>query len=973
MALNLGELYLTAKANFSDVHRETAKAEKEIKGMGETIKGFSSMAKLGFAAAASAMVAVGIKSVKLAADMEQSKIAFKTMLGGAAEAEKMLKSLYSFAAKTPFEFPEISAAAKSLLAFGEAADSIPETLRRIGDISSGIGAPLGEIASLYGKIRVQGRLFADDINQFTGRGIPIVQELADQFRVADEDVKKLVADGKIGFPQIEQAFKSLTSEGGKFYNMMAAQSDSMAGLWSTFKDSVNMAMAEVGANIIETFDLKNKLKGAIEFVSNITKWFTELPKPVKAATIAFVGVSTAIIGISAAVSALKTAMIALNLSFGPFLIGGAIAAGLIAIVSLFSEMGKEARLAAIDIKNASDSAELETAKKMWQSKLDALRAQREADLAIMSLPSTAFKDYGMQQKLVEAKARNTTAGQEEYRLKVLEYGTQIEAIEQRLEQLSGSKSTSATYQSPLGSGVNTPANTNTVLAAFQKYGETLKEIETKVRSGLPGYDALQAKIQALRQAIDTASGATDANTANGLAAIRTAVQGLIEMEAQLKTSTETLAEESKKRVAVGGAIVEAIRAEIKVRGGKGGGVPAEAAEAATPKIFKFGDYVEQVGEIMRSFKGPLTEFGETVLSLIDIVKTVQGSIGSLTKEGFAANSKGPLGEIGGMLSAFGAISGILGAIMQLFDMITGASKSQQEAAEEWRRFLAEASTSEMFKQQDLIQQQIDKFKKIRADIAKKNLPPGVKDAMLEGIDKIIKELEKKMGTDIPNRIKEMLGITVSDLSNQIQNAFDAANPDEYLKKFDQGFNEIMRRAMLQDWLSKQALAPMSDAMAAAFSDGTISQEELANLKSMWSSIGEQGKGFFGVLDQLGLSAQNAADGLNKTAAASQNLPAYFKYATNRFAAASPIPAYASGTNFHPGGMALIGERGPEILNLPRGSSVTPTNGIGGTSVKIDIHLENSQIYGINDLDKHITNTVNRSMMAYKTSFAGVRG
>ena len=77
-------------------------------------------------------------------------------------------------------------------------------------------APVNEIAELYGKARVQGRLFAEDINQLTGRGIPIIQELAKQFGVSDSEVKKLVESGKVGFPNIERSFMDMTSQGGKF-------------------------------------------------------------------------------------------------------------------------------------------------------------------------------------------------------------------------------------------------------------------------------------------------------------------------------------------------------------------------------------------------------------------------------------------------------------------------------------------------------------------------------------------------------------------------------------------------------------------------------------------------------------------------------------------------------------------------------------------------------------------------------------
>jgi tape measure domain-containing protein len=122
-------------------------------------------------------------------------------------------------------------------------------LARIGDVSAGVQAPVNEIAELYGKARVQGRLFAEDINQLTGRGIPIIGELAKQFGVSDSQVKKLVETGQVGFPQIEQAFVNMTSQGGKFAGMMEAQSKTTNGLFSTLKDTINEVFLTLGTPI----------------------------------------------------------------------------------------------------------------------------------------------------------------------------------------------------------------------------------------------------------------------------------------------------------------------------------------------------------------------------------------------------------------------------------------------------------------------------------------------------------------------------------------------------------------------------------------------------------------------------------------------------------------------------------------------------------------------------------------------------
>ena len=95
-------------------------------------------------AGGAAAVGVGMKAVNSAADFEQTKVAFTTLIGDAGKAEQTLAKLRELGAQTPFEFPELADAGRKLIAFGENADTVPDTLRRIGDVSAGIQAPINE-------------------------------------------------------------------------------------------------------------------------------------------------------------------------------------------------------------------------------------------------------------------------------------------------------------------------------------------------------------------------------------------------------------------------------------------------------------------------------------------------------------------------------------------------------------------------------------------------------------------------------------------------------------------------------------------------------------------------------------------------------------------------------------------------------------------------------------------------------------
>lgn len=221
-------------------------------GMGNLLKG--GLAGLAVGAGVAGLLAgkTFSDSIKAAMDDEQFGVSVEVLVGDAGRAKDLIAQLRKDAASTPLSFGDLGGAAKQLLAFGEDAESVPSTLRRIGDVSTAIQAPIGEIAEIYGKARVQGTLFAEDINQLTGRGIPVIQEFARQLGVGESQVKKMGSEGKITFDMLQKAFVDLTSEGGKFGGMMERQAGTLGGLWSTFLDNIQELRLEFGKPIAES-------------------------------------------------------------------------------------------------------------------------------------------------------------------------------------------------------------------------------------------------------------------------------------------------------------------------------------------------------------------------------------------------------------------------------------------------------------------------------------------------------------------------------------------------------------------------------------------------------------------------------------------------------------------------------------------------------------------------------------------------
>lgn len=183
---------------------------------------------------------------KIRGEFQQLEVAFNTMLGSADKANTLLQQLTRTAAITPFGMNDVANGAKQLLAYGFAAENVNDTLIRLGDIAAGLSIPLGDLVYLYGTTMAQGRLYTQDLNQFTGRGIPMISELAKQFGVAEGKVKGLVEAGKIGFPEVQKVVESLTNEGGKFGGLMAEQSKTITGQISNIEDAIDMMFNNLG-------------------------------------------------------------------------------------------------------------------------------------------------------------------------------------------------------------------------------------------------------------------------------------------------------------------------------------------------------------------------------------------------------------------------------------------------------------------------------------------------------------------------------------------------------------------------------------------------------------------------------------------------------------------------------------------------------------------------------------------------------
>lgn len=227
--------------------------------------------------------------VQTRGQFQQLEIAFGTMLKSESKAKQLMDELVVTAAKTPFDLQGIASSAKEMMAYGSSVDTVVDELTMLGNVASGIGAPLGEIAYLYGTLRTQGRAYAMDIRQFAGRGIPIYEELAKIMRVNKDEVAGLVSEGKVGFAEIEQVFKNLTSSTGMYYNLMEKQSASLTGQISNLGDAWDSALNKIGT------DNQDLFSGVISGATYLVEHFEDVLRIVKAVTVAYGSYKAAIV------------------------------------------------------------------------------------------------------------------------------------------------------------------------------------------------------------------------------------------------------------------------------------------------------------------------------------------------------------------------------------------------------------------------------------------------------------------------------------------------------------------------------------------------------------------------------------------------------------------------------------------------------------------------------------------------------
>ena len=227
----------------------------KLKGMGGIIGTvFNTIGKVALAGAAvvttaiatitAGFISLGTMAVQYNSQMEQYQTSFEVMLGSQEEATALMNRLKDVAAKTPFELSDITEATQLLMNYGFASEDAADKMLMLGDIAQGDAEKMMRIATAYGQMSSAGKVRAEDINQMIESGYNPLNSIAAMTGKSIEEVRARMEEGKISVEEITAAMQFDTSEGGKYYQSMEKQSQTLAGKLSTLKDVVSNKLGE---------------------------------------------------------------------------------------------------------------------------------------------------------------------------------------------------------------------------------------------------------------------------------------------------------------------------------------------------------------------------------------------------------------------------------------------------------------------------------------------------------------------------------------------------------------------------------------------------------------------------------------------------------------------------------------------------------------------------------------------------------
>lgn len=240
----------------------------------------------------------------VAQENESQRVSFETLTGSVERAKILMEEIKQLDIQSPFfDREELNRYAGQLYAIGIPQKELVATIAELGDVAAGVGKDkLPQIVKAYGDVMTAGRLTSQEILQFTNANVPLLGHLADKLGVSTQRVRKLAEEGQISSIMVAEAFREMTSEGGKFFNTVDRQAGTTTGKLANLQSAWLTLRIEIGQYLLPV------LAKLYSIGSKILDWFNELGPTAKVFLATLLLLTPALLGVVAALAALTTAV-----------------------------------------------------------------------------------------------------------------------------------------------------------------------------------------------------------------------------------------------------------------------------------------------------------------------------------------------------------------------------------------------------------------------------------------------------------------------------------------------------------------------------------------------------------------------------------------------------------------------------------------------------------------------------------------
>lgn len=225
--------------------------------------------------------------VDIGGELENQKIAMASILQDEGKATTIFNQIKKLAVASPFGFMDLNQYAKQLSAYSIPYNELYDTMKRLADISAGVGVDMGRIILAFGQIKAAKFLKGTELRQLTEANIPMVDKLAERFSklegriVSAGEVLDMISKKKVTFEDVKDVLWELTDDGGMFHNMQEVLSESVKSKWKNLADAIDIMLGDIAESMGST------LKWTAESLTTLAQNWKEVVPFITAATAAF--------------------------------------------------------------------------------------------------------------------------------------------------------------------------------------------------------------------------------------------------------------------------------------------------------------------------------------------------------------------------------------------------------------------------------------------------------------------------------------------------------------------------------------------------------------------------------------------------------------------------------------------------------------------------------------------------------------